>query len=103
MDSEISELEEEIDSWKGLPWALRREDRELWDEMIREVRESCTDAIEHSGKSLTVDPLFMTLLLAQQKIILRLKAELGHRVPHGIRVSPEPTSSNPPRNEPVVT
>lgn len=34
----VSQLEEEIESWKGFPWALRKEDRELWDEMIEEVR-----------------------------------------------------------------
>jgi hypothetical protein len=32
-----SQLEDEIESWKGLPWALRKEERELWDEMIKEV------------------------------------------------------------------
>ncbi|MGD0477545.1 MAG: hypothetical protein ABSB29_05195 [Nitrososphaerales archaeon] len=71
-----SQLEEEIESWKGFPWALRREDRELWDEMIREVREHCAGAVELSGKLLATDPFFMALILAQQEAIERLKAQL---------------------------
>ena len=29
--SKPSTLDEEIDSWKGFPWALRKEDVEVWD------------------------------------------------------------------------
>ena len=71
-----SQLEEEIESWKGFPWALRKKDLELWNAMINEVREDFADAVEQSGKSLTTDPFFMALLLAQQRIIKRLKVEL---------------------------
>ena len=71
-----SQLEDEIDSWKGFPWALRREDRELWDEMIKEVRQYYAEAVEESGKPLTTDPFFMALLLAQQRTIERLRAQL---------------------------
>ena len=58
-----SQLEDEIESWKGFPWALRKEDRELWDEMIKEVRQSCAEAVERSGKPLTTDAFFMALVL----------------------------------------
>jgi hypothetical protein len=71
-----SHLEEEIESWKGFPWALRKEDLELWNAMIKEVREEFSDAVEQSGKDFTTDPFFMALLLVQQKIIKRLQAEL---------------------------
>lgn len=71
-----SQLEDEIESWKGFPWALRKEDRELWDEMIKEVREHYAEAVELSGKQLTTDPFFMVLILAQQRTIGWLKAEL---------------------------
>jgi hypothetical protein len=69
-------LLEEIESWKGFPWALRKEDRELWEEMINQVRQYYADAVEKSGKPLTVDPFFMALLLAQQRTIEFLKAQL---------------------------
>jgi hypothetical protein len=73
---EGGKLEEEIESWKGFPWALRKEDLELWNTMIKEVREEFSDAVEQSGKDFIADPFFMALLLAQQKIIKLLRAEL---------------------------
>jgi hypothetical protein len=72
-----SPLEEEIESWKGFPWALRKEDLELWNAMIKEVRVEFSDAVEQSGKGFTTDPFFMALLLVQQKIIKRLQADLN--------------------------
>jgi hypothetical protein len=69
-------LDEEIESWKGFPWALRKEDRELWDAMIKEVREGFGETVEKSGKTFTTDPFFMALLLAQQRMIKRLEDEL---------------------------
>jgi hypothetical protein len=71
-----SQLEEEIESWKGFGWALRKEDRELWEAMIKDLRENFGDAVEKSGKNLTTDPFFMALLLAQQRIIKQLKDKL---------------------------
>lgn len=56
--------------------ALRKDDRELWDEMIEEVRQSYAEAVEQSGKQLTAEPFFMALVLGQQKTIAWLKAEL---------------------------
>jgi hypothetical protein len=69
-------LEEEIESWKGFPWALRKEDRELWDAMIKEVRVENVHAVEQSRKDSTVDTFFMSLILAQQKKIKLLEAEI---------------------------
>ena len=71
-----SKLEEEIDSWKGFPWALRKEDREQWDEMTKEVRQRYAEAVERSDKPLTTDPFFMALILAQQRTIEWLRVQL---------------------------
>ena len=73
---EPSPLDEEIESWKGFPWALRKEDLELWNAMIEEIRDDFREAVEKSGKTLTTDPFFMSLLLAQQRTIRRLQAIL---------------------------
>jgi hypothetical protein len=73
---ETSLLDEEIESWKRFQWVMRKEDRDLWDAMIKEVRKQFGDAVESSGKDLTTDPFFMALLLLQHKMIKRLKAEL---------------------------
>lgn len=75
----MRKLDEEIESWKGFPWAPRREDRELWDEMIANVRRGFADPVEASEKLLTVDPFFIALILEQQKIIVRLKTVLDSR------------------------
>jgi hypothetical protein len=69
-------LEEEIDSWKGFPWALRKEDLELWNAMIGGVSEEFSEAVEKSGMDFATDAFFMALLLAQQKTIRWLQAEL---------------------------
>lgn len=77
MASKRSLLDQEIESWKGFPWALRKEDTELWDTMISQIREGFTEEVELSGKDLAVDPFFMVLLLEQHKMIKLLQAELG--------------------------
>jgi (p)ppGpp synthase/HD superfamily hydrolase len=71
-----SQLEDEIDSWEGFPRTLRKEDRELWEEMVQEVRQCHAEAVEKSGMPLTTDPFFMALILAQQRTIERLRTEL---------------------------
>ena len=84
MTEQANQLEDEIESWKGFPWALRKEDLALWDAMIKEVRDDVGEAVEKSGKTFTTDPFFMALLLAQQRMIRRLRAtlrELGEDVP----------------------
>ena len=73
---EPSPLDEEIESWKGFPWALRKDDLELWHAMVKEVRDDFREAVEKSGKTFTTDPFFMALLLAQQRMISRLRGEL---------------------------
>ena len=75
MTEQTSQLDEEIESWRGFPWALRNEDLELWNAMIQDVREF-EEAVEKSGKSLTIDPFFMALLLTQQKMIKYLQEQL---------------------------
>ncbi|MDG7006630.1 MAG: hypothetical protein JRN06_00130 [Nitrososphaerota archaeon] len=76
MTEVASLLEEEIESWKGFAWALRKDDLELWDAMTKEVRDDFGEAVEESGRTFTTDPFFMALLLAQQRMIRRLQGEL---------------------------
>ena len=76
MTEQTSQLDEEIESWWGFPWALRKDDLELWNAMIKEVRDDFGEAVEKSGRAFTTDPFFMALLLAQQRIIKRLQREL---------------------------
>jgi hypothetical protein len=72
----VRTLEDEIESWKCFPWTLRREDRQLSDEMIKEARQYYAEAVEGSGKPLTTDPFFMALIPARQRTIDRLGTQL---------------------------
>jgi hypothetical protein len=82
MTEQASQLEDEIESWKGFPWALRKEDLELWNTMIKEVRDRFGEAVEKSGRTFSTDPFFMALLLVQQRMIRQLRNEF---VKFGIR------------------
>ena len=88
MTEQTSQLEEEIESWRGFPWALRKQDLELWNAMIGEVRNDFGEAVERSGKTFLTDPFFMALLLAQEKMIKHLRGKLrafGVKMPESSR------------------
>jgi len=89
----LSRLEKEIQSWEGFPWALRKEDVELWNAIIKEVRERFGEAVEESGKDFTTEAFFMVLLLAQHRMIRRLQSELKTL---GVEV-PEVTATTQPK------
>ena len=72
--SKPSTLDEEIESWKGFPWALRKEDIEVWERMIRGAREFEL-AIKKSGRWLTTEPFFIAILFLQYKTIRSLERE----------------------------
>ena len=67
-------LDEEIESWKGFPWALRKEDVEVWERMTRGAREH-EYAIKKSGRWLTTEPFFIAILFLQYKTIQSLERE----------------------------
>jgi hypothetical protein len=68
-------LDEEIESWRGFPWALRKEDVEVWEKMIRGAR-GYEYAIKKSGKWLTTESFFIAILLLQYKTIRSLEGEV---------------------------
>ena len=67
-------LDEEIESWKGFPWALRKEDQEIWERMTARVR-MYEGAIRASGRWLTTEPFFMALLFLHCETIRSLEGE----------------------------
>jgi hypothetical protein len=64
---------------------MRKDDREIWESMVREMKNEFRMAVEASGKVQTVEPFFMSILILQQRTIENLKAELtaleGNREP----------------------
>lgn len=75
--SELTKLDEEVESWKGFHHVMRKDDRDTWDRMVERVRKQLNEAIESSGKTFTTDPFFMALFLVQHEMISQLRAELG--------------------------
>ena len=49
---------------------------EVWDAMMRKVREQFERSVEESGKTFTTDPFFMAVILSQYKTVRRLEAKL---------------------------
>jgi hypothetical protein len=73
-----SSLQNEIDSWEGFVRVMRKEDRVLWEEAVLELKSGFEEAVEKSGRLLTVEPFFMSLLIAQQKTIVELRRRVEH-------------------------
>ncbi len=68
-------VEDEIESWKGFVDALRTEDREIFKDMMNICRQYAIE-IEAAERSITTETLFMTILLAQHKMIKWLQRQL---------------------------
>ena len=72
-------LTKEIESWKGFEYALREENRILFDKMLSECQENqdYVRAANSKGESYTVESLFMALIFQQQKMISQLIAKVS--------------------------
>ena len=70
-----SEIMEELDSWRRFADALRAEDRALFMEMFRLCHEYFP-AMQARDSPFPTEALFMSLLLAQHKMIVWLAAEI---------------------------
>ena len=62
-------LKEEIDSWRPYAEALRKEDREVFREMMNTVAASYNEAIERAERGYDTEAVMMSILLNQQKTI----------------------------------
>ena len=70
-----AEVIEELNSWRRFAGALRAEDRELFNEMLRLCYEYFP-AMQARESPFPSEALFMSLLLAQHKIIMWLTDEV---------------------------
>ena len=70
-----AEIIEELDSWRRFAGALRAEDRELFNEMLRFCYEYFP-AMQARESPFPSEALFMSLLLMQHKIITWLAGEV---------------------------
>jgi hypothetical protein len=71
-------LKKEVESWEGFEYALREENRILFDKMIEESkREEYANAVNAKGKLFETESLFMVLIFQQKKMISQLIAKLS--------------------------
>ena len=69
-------LEGEISRWNGFIRALRKDDREAFEEMMDMGRGFASEA-GNATNPILFEPFIMSILLAQQKRILTLEKKLG--------------------------
>jgi hypothetical protein len=68
-------FELEVESWRPFLDALRQDDRQIALELIDECRKFA-EAMESSGKGYLVEPFFLSILIAQEKRIKAVEAEM---------------------------
>ena len=76
-------LEDEIRRWKGFEKALRTEDREAFEELMDACR-NFASAGSNATQPILFEPMMLSILLFQQKRIMRLEKKLdaaAQRVP----------------------
>lgn len=72
-------LAREVESWKGFEYALREENRILFNKMLTEPQENqdYVRAANSKGEPFAAESLFMALILQQQKMIKQLITRLS--------------------------
>lgn len=80
-------LKHELDGWRPFADALRVDERQMFRDLLEKVWRY-SEAIESSGKTYLVEPLFLSILLTQEERIAflqdeltKLKEEIGERKP----------------------
>ncbi|MCW4044787.1 MAG: hypothetical protein NWE94_04645 [Candidatus Bathyarchaeota archaeon] len=68
-------IEQEINRWSGFHRALRREDREAFEQLMQTYRRNAY-AAEAARNPFPFETMVITILTAQQKIIMQLEKEL---------------------------
>jgi len=69
-------LNKEIESWKGFEYALREENKTLFNKMLSN-KEAYADCMSSRGENFSTEVLFMILIYEQQKIINELITRLA--------------------------
>jgi hypothetical protein len=71
-------LDKEIESWKGFEYALREENRALFNKMLSDKGEYA-GWVAAKGKNFSTEALFMILIYEQQKMINDLITRLAQK------------------------
>jgi hypothetical protein len=77
MSSNKDILTKEIESWGGFGYALREENRILFDKMLSNCKvKEYIDCVNTKGENFSTEALFLILIFEQQKMISKLIAKL---------------------------
>ena len=87
-------LEGEINRWSGFARALRKPDMEAFDELIDMCRNYVSECAGVNSFS-EFEPMIMSILLSQQKHIMRLERELDTIKPEKVNASESTEASVP--------
>jgi hypothetical protein len=68
-------LEREIKKWEGFSRALRGRDREAFQQMMNACR-IYASAAGNATRPVLVEPMFMSILLAHQKMLMEIKKDV---------------------------
>lgn len=68
-------LDRELQSWSGFARALRKEDRTAFDRMMDTCR-NYASAGSNATRPIVFEPMVMSILLNQQKILNKIEKEL---------------------------
>jgi hypothetical protein len=78
MSADKDILTKEIESWERFGYALRKENRTLFEEMLdRYKKKDYVDCAAKKGENFSAEALFLILLFEQQKMINELIWKLG--------------------------
>ena len=68
-------LDRELQRWSGFARALRKEDRKVFDQLM-DICRNYASAASNAARPILFEPMVMSILLHQQKILNRLEKEL---------------------------
>ena len=68
-------LDREVQRWSGFARALRKEDREAFDQLI-DICRNYASAGSNATRPVLFEPMVLSILLDQQKTLNRLKKDL---------------------------
>jgi hypothetical protein len=78
MSTDKDILTQEIESWAGFGYALRKENRSLFEEMLdRCKKKEYVDCAAANGENFSTETLLLVLIFEEQKMINELIRKLG--------------------------
>jgi hypothetical protein len=95
-------LEGEIKRWSGFAFALRKPDREAFDELMDMCRTYASES-SCATNPIVFEPMVMSILLFQQKRLMQLEREMETIKPEKVNPSESHEASAPFESKPEIS